>query len=92
VTPGMIERLRRVDDLATIEVLEVILREEIRHVAVGSHWYADVCGRRGLDPRETFLALLQTHAVALRLPFNVAARLSAGFDPIELDALTALAG
>ena len=92
VTPGMIERLRRVDDLATIAVLEVILREEIRHVAVGSHWFAQICSRRGLEARATFLGLLQTHAVALRLPFNVTARLSAGFDLIELDALTALAG
>lgn len=91
VTPGMIERLRRVGDLATIAVLEVILSEEVRHVAIGSRWYAQICASRGLQPRETFLALLREHAVALRLPFNVTARLNAGFDPIELDALTLLA-
>jgi uncharacterized ferritin-like protein (DUF455 family) len=90
VTPGMIERLRRVGDPATIAVLEVILREEVRHVAVGSRWFATICAQRGLQPHATFIALLQTYAVALRLPFNVAARLQAGFDPAELDALTVL--
>ncbi len=90
VTPGMIERLRRVGDLGTIAVLELILSEEVRHVAIGSRWFAAICGQRGLQPQATFLALLQTHAVTLRLPFNVAARLQAGFEPGELDALTRL--
>ena len=91
VTPGMIERMRRVGDVETIAVLEVILHEEIRHVAIGSRWFADTCRRRGISPPETFVNLLQAHAVSLRLPFNVAARLNAGFDQVELDRLVALA-
>jgi uncharacterized ferritin-like protein (DUF455 family) len=90
VTPGMIERLRRAGDLPTIAILEVILFEEVRHVAVGSRWFATICAQRGLQPRATFVALLQKHAVSLRLPFNIAARLQAGFDPGELEALTQL--
>ncbi|KAG1080813.1 hypothetical protein G6F40_015731 [Rhizopus arrhizus] len=39
VTPGMIEKLRNVGDGATADVLEVILREEVAHVAAGSRWY-----------------------------------------------------
>ncbi len=90
VTPGMIERLRRVGDLTTIAILEVILSEEVRHVAVGSRWFATICAQRNLAPRTTFVALLRTHAVSLRLPFNVTARLRAGFDPGELEDLTRL--
>lgn len=91
VTPGMIDRLRRVGDDATIEVLELILREEVRHVAIGSRWFAAICARRDLFPRDTFLALLQRHAVVLRLPFNHPARLAAGFDQRELQDLVSLA-
>lgn len=91
VTPGMIERLRRVGDLATIAALNVILDEEVRHVAIGSRWFARVCAQRSLDPGSTFLRLLREHAVVLRLPFNQVARLAAGFDQTELDTLVALA-
>lgn len=89
VTPGMIERLRRAGDDQTVAALEVILREEVRHVAVGSRWYAFLCRQRGLDPAAEFLRLVREHAVVLRLPFNRAARLTAGFAIAELDALTA---
>jgi uncharacterized ferritin-like protein (DUF455 family) len=90
VTPGMIERLHRVGDPATIAILEVILSEEVRHVAVGSRWFATICAQRNLEPRATFVALLRTHAVSLRLPFNESARLQAGFGRGELDDLTRL--
>lgn len=91
VTPGMIERLRRAGDLATVAVLEVILAEEVRHVAIGSRWYAFLCRMRGEDPVALFPRLLQAHAVALKLPFNEAARLAAGFEVAELSALAAIA-
>lgn len=89
VTPGMIERLRRVGDEETVAALEVILREEVRHVAIGSRWYAYLCRQRGLDPAAEFLRLVRERAVVLRLPFNQAARLAAGFATSELDALVA---
>ena len=40
VTPPMIARLRSVGDTRTVEILEVILREEVAHVAAGSRWFA----------------------------------------------------
>jgi len=92
VTPGMIERLRAVGDEHTIEILEVILREEVAHVASGSRWFRWCCERDGVDPRETFLDLLHDYMGRnLRGPFNRPARLQAGFDDDELDQLTALA-
>ena len=92
VTPGMIERLRAVGDEPTIAILEVILREEVAHVAAGTRWFRWCCERDALDPRETFLDLLRDYMGRnLRGPFNRPARLAAGFDEDELDQLTQLA-
>jgi uncharacterized ferritin-like protein (DUF455 family) len=33
-----------------VEILDVILRDEIGHVAIGNHWYRWLCARDGLDP------------------------------------------
>jgi uncharacterized ferritin-like protein (DUF455 family) len=91
VTPGMIERLRHAGDERTIAVLEVILREEVAHVAAGTRWYRWCCERDEVDPIEHFFDLLHTYmGVALRGPFNRPARLEAGFVEAELDRLAAL--
>lgn len=90
VTPGMIERLAAVGDRETIEALEVILAEEIRHVAIGTHWFRYCCEQEGLDPLATFLDLLkENYGGSLRGPFNLEARFEAGFSPAEMEALTA---
>ncbi len=92
VTPGMIERLKGAGDHRTVAILEVILREEVAHVAAGTRWFRWCCGRDGVDPRDTFIALLRKYmGASLRGPFNRRARLDAGFDPEELDRLAALA-
>jgi len=88
VTPGMIERLRGLGDRETVAILELILREEVAHVATGSRWFAWCCDQRGLEPEPTFRALLATHAPGLvRGPFNLEARRAAGFSDAELGAL-----
>ena len=92
VTPGMIERLRQLGDTRTVAILEVILREEVAHVAAGTRWYQHCCARDGVEPVETFFALLRDYmGVSLRGPFNRPARLAAGFVAAELDRLAALA-
>ncbi|MFK2898920.1 ferritin-like domain-containing protein [Dyella jejuensis] len=92
VTPGMIERLRAVGDERTIAILEVILREEVAHVAAGTRWFRWCCERDGLDSREAFLDLLREYmGCNLRGPFNRPARLQAGFDDEELNRLAILA-
>ena len=86
VTPGMIERLRSAGDPGTADLLVVILREEIPHVAAGTRWFEHGCRAAGLDPEATFRTLLETHAAgAVSLPLNRAARLDAGFTEAELD-------
>lgn len=90
VTPGMIERLEAVGDHETVAALEVILEEEVRHVAIGTHWFRHCCKVEGLKPMETFLDLLQQHYHGLpRGPFNLEARYAAGFTEEEMAALTA---
>ncbi|MCW8925507.1 MAG: ferritin-like domain-containing protein, partial [Xanthomonadales bacterium] len=80
VTPGMIERLEDAGDIETVRILGVILEEEVRHVKIGSHWFHDCCDKRGLEPEATFLALLRDHfSGQLRGPFNMPARMQAGF-------------
>lgn len=91
VTPAMIERLRAVGDQDTADRLGIILRDEVGHVAIGSRWYRHCCETRGLDPRVTFTDLIRRHLRGeVRCPLNHDARLSAGFDASELEALEAL--
>jgi len=91
VTPGMIVKLRALGDDATAGILDVILREEVGHVAAGSRWYRWCCEVRGVEPRSTFRALLGEYArPVLHGPFNLEARSAAGFDEEELAALQQL--
>ena len=90
VTPGMIVKLRSLGDDATADILDVILREEVAHVAAGSRWYRWHCERAGVEPRARFRELLREHATGvLHKPFNTEARLQAGFDLDELESLLA---
>jgi len=90
VTPGMIVKLRALGDDATADILEVILREEVAHVAAGSHWYRWLCERAGVEPRQRFRELLADYArPVLYGPFNLDARAAAGFDADELAMLGA---
>ena len=75
------------------EILDIILRDEIGHVAVGNRWYRWVCDARGVDPLTTYAELAERYrAPRLRGPFNLEARRAAGFEEAELVALGAGAG
>ncbi|MGH8145982.1 MAG: ferritin-like domain-containing protein [Rhodanobacteraceae bacterium] len=88
VTPGMITRLRTVGDDATTDILEVILREEVPHVAAGTRWFRYCCEREGREPDAMFRALLAEYVPGgLKGPFNLAARRAAGFGDTELSML-----
>lgn len=91
VTPGMIVKLQSLGDTGTVAILELILREEVAHVAAGSRWFRWFCERRGLAPEATFRDLLSDYARAvLHGPFNLDARAAAGFSDEELAALQAI--
>jgi uncharacterized ferritin-like protein (DUF455 family) len=84
VNPPMIERFDAAGDPATAAVLRRILADEIGHVAVGDRWFRHLCAARGLEPEATFERLLAESGGRVRPPFNVEARLAAGFSSREL--------
>lgn len=91
VTPGMIEKLRILQDEKSVAVLQVILSEEIRHVAIGTQWFNYCCQLERKNPEQEFIALLQGVAKgSVRGPFNLEARAQSGFTAYEMRELTAL--
>ena len=92
-TPLIQSRLRAVgtpDALAACDILDIILRDEIGHVAIGNHWYRWLCARQGLEPVAHYRQLVRQYgAPRLKGPFNTAARQRAGFSAGELAELAA---
>ena len=88
VTPSMIKKFEKHGDRETVSVLNIIFEQEIGHVAIGSYWFKFACEQKKLDPEQTFQNLLQKHfSGELRGPFQIQARLSAGFSRKEIEAL-----
>jgi uncharacterized ferritin-like protein (DUF455 family) len=90
-TPLIQAKLRQVgsaDALQAIGLLDIILRDEVGHVAIGNHWYRWLCTQRGLEPVAHYRQLARQHsAPRLKPPFNDPARRAAGFSQAELDDL-----
>lgn len=84
VTPGMKARLVQAGDLAVGPIMDVILRDEIGHVAIGNRWFAFLCEQRGLEPQATYRRLLLEYQASQRGPYNLEARRAAGFSADEL--------
>jgi len=87
-SPAVKAKLLAAGDRRGADILELILHDEIGHVALGNRWFRWLCERQGLAPVPTYAALAQQHeAPRLRGPFNLEARRAAGFDEAELQAL-----
>jgi len=90
-TPLIQTKLRKAatpEALKAVELLDIILRDEVGHVAIGNHWYRWLCEQRGLDPVSLYGDLVQRYeAPKLRPPFNEEARKRAGFTETELSYL-----
>lgn len=88
VTPGMIKRLQQLGDHKAVEILDVILREEIGHVEIGTRWFHYLCKQRGVEPKETFYQLIHEYMDGyIKPPFHTDARLQAGFTEEEMQFL-----
>lgn len=88
VNPGMQRRLAQVGDTRGVEMLEIILRDEVGHVARGDRWFRWLCEQRGLSPEPTYRALVERHAGWPRPgAIHCTARRRAGFGEDELRAL-----
>lgn len=87
-SPAVKTKLVSIGDLRAGAILDIILRDEIGHVAVGNRWYGWLCSQRGLDPVRTYAELtVRYEAPRLKAPFNLEARRAAGFSEAELSAL-----
>jgi uncharacterized ferritin-like protein (DUF455 family) len=84
--PPMRAKIAQAGDLQAAAILDLILRDEIGHVAIGNRWYRYLCDQRGLEPRATYVALAEQYwAPVLKGPFNIAARRQAGFTEEEIE-------
>ncbi len=89
-SPQIRHKLASAGDTKGAAILDVILKDEIGHVAIGNRWYRYVCAAQGVDPVTEYAELaLRYRAPALRGPFNLEARRAAGFTETELVALSA---
>ncbi|MDB5931951.1 MAG: hypothetical protein JWR60_3658 [Polaromonas sp.] len=92
-TPPMQAKLKKVGTphaLRAVAILDIILRDEVQHVATGNHWYRHLCAGRGLEPVATYAELARQYgAPRLKGPLNLQARRAAGFDEAELSLLGA---
>jgi uncharacterized ferritin-like protein (DUF455 family) len=89
-SPAVREKLAAIGDRAAATIIDLILKDEIGHVAIGNHWYNWLCQQRGLNPLHAYADLATRYrAPALPQPFNLAARRQAGFSEPELAALQA---
>lgn len=87
-SPPLRAKLAQSGDMRAAEILDIILRDEIGHVAIGNRWYGWLCEQRSLEPIATYARLSDEYqAPKMRGPFNFDARRAAGFSEPELDAL-----
>lgn len=79
VTPGMIAKFTAVGDTEAANVLNIILQEEVEHVAAGQRWFNYICRENDRVPQEYFQNLVKNyHQGRIKPPFNHDARTQAG--------------
>lgn len=87
-TPLIQRKLRQTgaaDALAAADILDIILRDEVGHVAIGNFWYRWLCERKNLDPYVHYAHLAARYeAPRPKPPLNLDARRRAGFTETEL--------
>lgn len=87
-SPLIRNKLAGAGDAQSAAIVDIILRDEIGHVAIGNYWYKRLCAEQGREPVACYAELASRYnAPRLRGPFNLEARRAAGFDEAELAAL-----
>ncbi|HTT12049.1 MAG TPA: ferritin-like domain-containing protein [Burkholderiaceae bacterium] len=90
-SPAVRAKFARAGDARSARIVDVILNDEIGHVATGNRWFKFVCRRLDIDPWDAQSAAAATHrAPVLRGPFNLDARRAAGFTEEEIQALSVI--
>jgi uncharacterized ferritin-like protein (DUF455 family) len=84
-SPPLRNKFAQIGDNDAAEILDIILRDEIGHVAIGNYWFNWLCEQRSLEPIACYETLAtQYSAPAMRKPLNIEARRKAGFTEEEL--------
>ncbi len=92
IMPTLITKVQSQGLSDWVTILQIILHDEIGHVAIGSRWFSYCCQERNLNPQTTFQSLIIQHFNGrVKTPFNVEARLAAGFTQQDLTILAELA-
>ncbi|WEK45349.1 MAG: ferritin-like domain-containing protein [Candidatus Andeanibacterium colombiense] len=79
VTPAMLQRVRSQGDAQGARILERILDDEIRHVAIGTKHFVSLCAESGEIAEIRWKNLVTEYfGGALKAPFNDSARSAAG--------------
>lgn len=87
-TPPIREKLEQVGESEAVRILDIILHDEITHVAIGDKWFRYLCAQRDVEPEETYRELIVRYGAPWpQLPMNEKARLEAGFSEAELGRL-----
>lgn len=90
VGPEMIGKLREAGDDHAVRALEIVYRDEKRHVAIGMRWFRYLCQREGRPLEPTYHRLVRSNFRSpMKPPFNEAARSEAGLTPGFYKPLTA---
>jgi len=87
VTPGIMKKLTDHGDHAAVAVLEVIFRDEIGHVEIGTRWFRYLCEQRNMEPDATFRSLFEQYmgtSAGKKGTLHRSARKAAGFSENEL--------
>jgi len=87
VTPGIMKKLEGHGDHAAVNVLEIILRDEIGHVEIGTRWFRYLCEQRAMEPDATFCGLFEQYmgaSAGKKGRLHRRAREQAGFSENEL--------
>ena len=88
-TPAVRAKLAQAGDEPAAAILDIILRDEVGHVAIGNRWFGWLCQQQGAEPLSTYRELARLHKAPVpKGPFNLEARSAAGFTEQELHALT----
>ena len=80
VTPQLIDKVKLAGDKASAEILQIIMEDEVGHVATGKRWFDYVCGCERRDPISSWQSLVRHYFKGdLKTPFNIEARTAAKF-------------
>jgi uncharacterized ferritin-like protein (DUF455 family) len=90
VTPGIQKKFINTGDSHAATLLEIIFKDEVEHVAIGTRWFRYVCKERRLKPTETFFSLVEKYfSKGIGGGLNLDAREKAGFSEAEIKILLA---